>query len=493
MANVKFTEFPSATTLTGTEIIPIVQAGTNKKVTTTLLKAFADSGYVPYTGATTDLNLDTHDLYTAKVWLKDVPNDGFGSLELTDGVLHFEDVDGHSMVTMEDGYLTIANASTIRALLDVSALSANRDFAFPNASGTLALTSQIPSVSGTTNYLPKFTGASALGNSLIFDNGTSVGIGTATPEDKLDVYSSANSQQGLKITNPNAGSSAIAVTKYSNGTYTHLFGILGTGYTTYGVLQANEAFMYSAAQNMSFGADGDSSIKFGTGTGVIERMRITSGGSVLINKTTNPSDSVYKLIVRNSTNVNLAFGIQSGEASIESFNDAANTGNAIRFYGTPLRFFTDGVERLTLATGGNVLIGTTTDAGYKLDVNGTARVQGNVTATGNLSVGGTNQDSLLTINGSAGTSHARFREGSTTVGFIGGADGIISGQAGKLAIRGEAGLVLSGRGNSPDVIINTSGELSISNSVNAAVAVASTHKVTIVIGGVTYYLLATNV
>jgi hypothetical protein len=33
---------------------------------------------------------------------------------------------------------------------------------------------------GTTNYLPKFTGASTLGNSLIYDNGTSVGINTST-------------------------------------------------------------------------------------------------------------------------------------------------------------------------------------------------------------------------------------------------------------------------------------------------------------------------
>jgi hypothetical protein len=38
-----------------------------------------------------------------------------------------------------------------------------------------------------------------------------------------------------------------------------------------------------------------------------------------------------------------------------------------------------------------------------------------------------------------------------------------------------------------------SGALAIGNTVDAAVAVASTHKVTIVIGGVTYYLLATNV
>lgn len=38
-----------------------------------------------------------------------------------------------------------------------------------------------------------------------------------------------------------------------------------------------------------------------------------------------------------------------------------------------------------------------------------------------------------------------------------------------------------------------SGVLSIQNTVAAAVAVASTHKVTVVIGGVTYYLLASNV
>jgi len=35
--------------------------------------------------------------------------------------------------------------------------------------------------SGTTNYLPKFTSSTALGNSNIFDNGTAIGIGTATP------------------------------------------------------------------------------------------------------------------------------------------------------------------------------------------------------------------------------------------------------------------------------------------------------------------------
>jgi hypothetical protein len=40
-------------------------------------------------------------------------------------------------------------------------------------------------ISGTTNYVSKFTGANSLGNSLLYDNGTNVGIGTTTPTSKL--------------------------------------------------------------------------------------------------------------------------------------------------------------------------------------------------------------------------------------------------------------------------------------------------------------------
>ncbi len=40
---------------------------------------------------------------------------------------------------------------------------------------------------GTINYLSKFTGVSAIGNSQIFDNGTNVGIGKNNPAGKLDI------------------------------------------------------------------------------------------------------------------------------------------------------------------------------------------------------------------------------------------------------------------------------------------------------------------
>lgn len=47
---------------------------------------------------------------------------------------------------------------------------------------------------GTTNFVPKFTGTTTIGNSLIYDNGTTVGINTTTPSAsyKLDVNGASN-------------------------------------------------------------------------------------------------------------------------------------------------------------------------------------------------------------------------------------------------------------------------------------------------------------
>ncbi len=65
-------------------------------------------------------------------------------------------------------------------------------FVVADASGNLSATSSTSSGvvtgSGTLNYIPKWTpNGSTLGNSLIYDNGTNVGIGTAGPGGKLEV------------------------------------------------------------------------------------------------------------------------------------------------------------------------------------------------------------------------------------------------------------------------------------------------------------------
>lgn len=88
---------------------------------------------------------------------------------------------------------------------------------------------------------------------------------------------------------------------------------------------------------------------------------------------------------------------------------------------------TTGVKRLFVtATSGNVLINTTTDAGYKLDVNGTARVQGVITGSipaGALTLGAAsaNQTAVGIIgyfsgNGAITTSNYNARSFNTNIG-----------------------------------------------------------------------------
>jgi len=60
--------------------------------------------------------------------------------------------------------------------------------------------------SGTTNYLSKWTSSSALGNSLIYESGTNVGIGTLTFVDyKLTVGGAIAALSGGLVSNSNSG------------------------------------------------------------------------------------------------------------------------------------------------------------------------------------------------------------------------------------------------------------------------------------------------
>jgi hypothetical protein len=50
----------------------------------------------------------------------------------------------------------------------------------------------------------------------------------------------------------------------------------------------------------------------------------------------------------------------------------------------PIAFWTNSNQRMRIFSNGNIGIGTTTDAGFKLDVNGTARLQNQLTTTGSI-------------------------------------------------------------------------------------------------------------
>jgi hypothetical protein len=88
--------------------------------------------------------------------------------------------------------LNLLDIGTSGGIHIASGIPGSTSMALYNNSGTLtwngiALATG-SSVSGTTNYIPVFTGSNSLGDSVIYQSGSNVGIGTASPINSLDIY-----------------------------------------------------------------------------------------------------------------------------------------------------------------------------------------------------------------------------------------------------------------------------------------------------------------
>jgi hypothetical protein len=114
-----------------------------------------------------------------------------------------------------------------------------------------------------------------------------------------------------------------------------------------------------------------------------QAMTLTAGGNLGIG-TTSPSTAL--------TGTNLTINSSSGgysslilkyDGTDRGFLTSTSTQTILGTLtsGTFLQFNTEGSEAMRITSGGNVLIGTTTDAGYKLDVNGTGRFSGALVGT----------------------------------------------------------------------------------------------------------------
>jgi hypothetical protein len=73
---------------------------------------------------------------------------------------------------------------------------------------------------------------------------------------------------------------------------------------------------------------------------------------------------------------------------------------------------------------------------------------------------------MMHIYGTAGASSVRWSEAATTVGFVGGANGLVSGKNGSFMVRGEAGLVLSGVGNANNLYIDSTGDIQTASATD---------------------------
>lgn len=207
----------------------------------------------------------------------------------------------------------------------------------------------------TANFVPKGNGTAAFSASQIFDNGTNVGIGTATPGAKLHV----------------SGGNVFVTT---SGTYSEPAAIAGV----LAFDSANGDLNISARSN-----GGNTLTRFWTsnaGAGA-ERMRITNTGLVGIG-TTSPG---YRLDVANSDGSALARFKDSDSAHNGIIiagdtnggwvgNNAQITGEGIYYQNSinAMRVYTNSLERMRINSAGDVGFGTTAPANKFVVSNGGA-------------------------------------------------------------------------------------------------------------------------
>jgi hypothetical protein len=201
---------------------------------------------------------------------------------------------------------------------------------------------------GTTNYLPKFTGASTIGNSLVRDDGSGVSIGIAPQTDKLFIYNASGTNTGLTIQQDGTGD---IIRLNGNGGANRLVlqqgGNLGLGVTPSVWYSSSKAFEISYAGN-SIWSYGQTNVYLTSNSYFNTSNQWTYGGS--------GAASLFQ---------------QDGGAFAWKLAPSGTAGNAISF-----------TQAMTLTASGNLLVGTITDAGYKLQVSGTGFF------TSNLGIGG---------------------------------------------------------------------------------------------------------
>lgn len=180
--------------------------------------------------------------------------------------------------------------------------------------------------SGTTNYLTKWTGSTTLGNSVIQDNGTNVGIGFLGGA-KLFVGTAANNASG------DISQIAQFIAPRATIAYPLTVSSAGTGVTNdeiritfnYGAGFSATAYVASYLDNVLTAQTG---LTFGTyNGGLIQSMRLTAEGNLLIGSNSNNG---YKLQINGSAS--FAYGFLSVYRGSSSPNDilVGNDGN--RFY-----------------------------------------------------------------------------------------------------------------------------------------------------------------
>ena len=300
-------------------------------------------------------------------------------------------ISGEPLFTTDTNDLYISNGTTNQKFQKFIASGISSQFL--KGDGSLDSTTYQPLLTnpvtgtGTTNYLPKWTSGSAIGDSLVFDNGTNVGIGTASPGVILDIASS-----GTGIVRVKGGNSTNQGAAYYVGGNAVTLGAIGDRSAILGGTPEQAFSIYTGTVPLLFDV------------AAAERMRITSSGLVGIG-TTNPNSNggsgagllhingaaAGAWAITHYTNGTTGF-TESDGFIVGSIGADAYIFN---YENSPILFGTNSSERLRITSGGNLLVGSSVDSGEKLQVSGSAKVSASDNDYVGLTLLNTNNNAIL--------------------------------------------------------------------------------------------------
>ena len=366
--------------------------------------------------------------------------------------------------------------------------------------------------SGTSNQLQQDNA-----NLFYDDTNNRLGLGTTTPGTPLDIHSTQNNI--LSLNNVSTGSSYILFQQnntslfkigYTNGTtsfditnvgtltnpisinattnittftgYTQLLQGISLGQPSGVGSNSTTINFYSQSGTYRYDAKVDASGNFQlAANGTATNLLISQAGLTTI--TSGIGVNGYAPSVSYAALFNGSVGIgTSSPAGILSVKGANNAGISLdqgnyNYYGAYTHVFSNsgyGTEYLRISNTGNLLVNTSTDAGYKLDIFGTGRFTGRLTSYG----------TIISTNTTGSESGYQYSDRSTGVTWLNYAQSgntyFYNSTNGIVVYFSQAGAA------------TFTGSIAIGNTVTASVNNVVTNKVAIVINGTQYYLLAST-
>lgn len=242
---------------------------------------------------------------------------------------------------------------------------------------------------GTTNYLPKFTAASTLGDSLIYDNGTKVGVGTNTPVNTLNVftpYSTASS----------SGSSANGGFRLMNATDAVVLD-MGIGINTTTWLQARDPVNYATKRDLLLNPVGGNVTVGGSNIHVaLSTNSYVAANSVLgVVGNNATSASSYGIAVLANNRTTPAVNDIAGELRFSMNNNAGWRDMAL------INSKADGAGGAN-GFGGSLILSTKAD-----NINSAPYERMRITSNGNVGINSSTPEGKLVVSGGAGGNYAQ--------------------------------------------------------------------------------------